>query len=383
MTTLAARTRTRRLSWAAVRGGTGLVQRLPVWTWRLLMHTVSRRERARFNADPITEVDYHLDIDFVGDRIRAHRLDVIAPKPGAPEGAPAESSPRTQSGPRDEGGRSALPVYVYFHGGGWTSGDKVALTKYCASQAVGGMVVVNVNYRRATRFTMGHMLQDANAALAWVGRHIADYGGDPERIVLGGDSAGGQISALLAAAHRRPELARHYALRPALDPRRLRGLVQHCSVVDFSVMFEKGFILSLNFVRMLLPRTKRRTARGTPELRRAADHLSPIEWLDPSFPPVFVTTSEHDYFYTANLNFIERLRAHHVHVDALIYDRDATNALHTWQQDSRLPESQEVYRRLQQFVREVTDVAAHATGTATAPATAIAGANAGQASAAQ
>jgi acetyl esterase/lipase len=369
MTSLAARPRTRRLSWAAVKGGTGLVQRLPVWAWRLLMHTVSRRERARFNADPITEVDYHLDIDFVGDRIRAHRLDVIAPR------AAATQSSHTQRPSR------ALPVYVYFHGGGWTSGDKVALTKYCASQAVGGMVVVNVNYRRATRFTMGHMLQDANAALAWVGRHIADYGGDPERIVLGGDSAGGQISALLAAAHRRPELARHYALRPALDPRRLRGLVQHCSVVDFSVMFEKGFILSLNFVRMLLPRTRDRAARGTSELRRAADYLSPIEWLDPSFPPVFVTTSEHDYFYTANLNFIERLRAHDVHVDALIYDRDATNALHTWQQDSRFPESQEVYGRLQQFVHEVTDAAAHSTGTATATALATAGTGTGTAAA--
>jgi acetyl esterase/lipase len=299
------------------------------------MHSVSASERTRFNADPITAVDYHLDVDYVGDRIRAHRLDVIAPQ-GADD-APAAGE-----------GRAALPVYVYFHGGGWTSGDKDALTKYCASQAVGGMVVVNVNYRRATRFTMTHMLQDADAALAWVQRNIGRFGGDPSRIVLGGDSAGGQISALYTAAMFRPELAAHHGLRPSVDRDTVRGLVQHCSVVDFSVMFERGFVLSLGFVRMLLP-----GGRNRADLRREAHYLSPIEWLADGFPPVFVTTSERDYFYRANLNFIERLRRHGVPVAALIYDRDRANTQHTWQQNYRYPESQEVYRRLQGFVLEV------------------------------
>ncbi|MCS5717370.1 alpha/beta hydrolase [Herbiconiux sp. CPCC 205763] len=333
-----------RWSWASIKNA-GFVQRLPVWVWRLLMHTVSRSERTRFNVDPITAVDYRLDIDFVGDGIRAHRLDVISPRLGTAGHHPA----------------TPLPVYVYFHGGGWTSGDKDALTKYCASQALGGMVVVNVNYRRATQFTMSHMVHDANAALAWVSANIADFGGDPERIVLGGDSAGGQLSALLAAAHFRDELADHYDITPAVPRTHLRGLVQHCSVVDFSVMFERGFILGLGFIRMLLPGPLRST-RSRGELRRAADYLSPIEWLDSEFPPVFVTTSERDYFYTANLNFIARLREHQVRVDALIYDRDNANTLHTWQQNYRYPESQEVYQRLQHFVREVT-------GTTTEPGT--------------
>src|SRR5450830_68479 len=218
-----------------------VLRRVPVWAWRALMHSLGPGETTRFNADPVTGVEYFHDIDFAGDGIRAHRLDVITPA-GA---SPGEAGHIAGSGP--------LPVYVYFHGGGWTSGDKAALTKYCASQAAGGMVAVNVNYRRAPRFHMAHVLQDADAALAWVRAHIADFGGDPDRIVLGGDSAGGQIAALLTAASFRPELAGHYGLAPATPAGSLRGLVQHCSVVDFSVFFEKGFILSLNFVRMLLP----------------------------------------------------------------------------------------------------------------------------------
>lgn len=299
------------------------------------MAHIGPSERRRLNADPIETVDYHVDLDYVGDGIREHRLDVIVP--------------------HGESGRAPLPVYVYFHGGGWTSGDKHALTKYCASQAVAGMVVVNVNYRTATRFHMEHILHDAAAALTWVQARVRDFGGDPQRIVLGGDSAGGQIAALLASAVTHPELAERYRLDAVRGP--IRGVVQHCSAVDFSVILERGFVLSRNFVRMLLPDR----GRGA-SLHHAARYLSPIEWLDLGFPEVFVTTSEQDYFYDANLRYIDRLNHHAVPVDALIYDRSARNARHTWQQDARHPESQEVYRRLHAFVHRVTSAVTPAAG---------------------
>ncbi|MEO7123767.1 MAG: alpha/beta hydrolase [Lacisediminihabitans sp.] len=330
---------------AAAAGGTGILRAVPVWVWRLLMRVLRGSELARFNSEPIEGVEHYDDIDFVGDDIRAHRLDVIVPRP-TPNSNEAEPEP------------AALPVYVYFHGGGWTSGDKAPLTKYCASQAVAGMIVVNVNYRMATRFKMKHMLQDANAALGWIGRNIAEYGGDPDRIVLGGDSAGGQIAAMITAASFQPELAAHYELTPSTPAGRLRGLVQHCSAVDFSVHFDKGFILSLNFIRMLLPPQVSVpgpvAGRGKHHLLRLASRfLSPIEWLDVGFPPVFVTTSERDYFYRANLNFVATLRRNSIPVETLIYDRTRVNTQHTWQQNYRYPESQEVYRRLQSFVKRV------------------------------
>ena len=282
-------------------------------------------EKRRFNREPIEGVEHVNDLDYAGDGARQHRLDVIAPRN------------RTES----------LPVYVYFHGGGWTSGDKGSLTKYCAIQASAGAVVVNANYRMATRFQMRHMLHDAASVLRWVESHVGEFGGDPGRVVVGGDSAGGQIAALIAAAQLTPELVDHYGLDSSLGSR-VVGVVQHCSAVDFSVMLERGFILSQSFVRMLLPHRDR---AGT--LTTAARYLSPIEWLTPGFPPVFVSTSGQDPFFGANLNFIERLKALDVPVDVLTYDATVRNARHTWQQDYHFPESQEVYRRLAAFVRHV------------------------------
>ena len=315
----------------------GLLTRVPVWAWRLFMHAMSKAELRHLNIDPITGIQHWHDIDFVGDHIRSHRLDVMAP-------ARLENAAGTPNN---------LPVYVYFHGGGWTSGDKASLTKYCAGQAASGVVVVNVNYRMAPHFHLGHVLEDANAALTWVSAHIGEFSGDSRRIVLGGDSAGGQISALMAAATFRHELTSHYSLDPGLQAGQLRGLVQHCSIVDFSVFFDKGFVMSLNFVRMLLPRGEG-AARDRHRLREAAHYMSPVEWLDARCPPVFITTSERDFFYHSNMNFIRLLVQHGVSVDSMVYGWGSSSTEHTWQQNFRYPESQEVYRRLQSFITKVT-----------------------------
>lgn len=281
-----------------------MLTRVPVWAWWLFIHTSSKVELRTLNIDPIADVRHWHDIDFVGDDIRSHRLDVMAP-------------PNTSSAQA----RQTLPVYVYYHGGGWTPGDKASLTKYCAGQSANGIGVVTVTYRMAPHFHLGHVLEDANAALDWVDDHIGDFSGDRERIVLGGDSDGGQISALMAAATVRAELAEYYQLDPALHPKQLRGLVQHRSIVDFSVFFDKGFVMSLNFIRMLLP-------------------------------PVFITTSERDFSYDSNI--IKALSEHGVPVDSLAYSRGDSNTQHTWQRNFRYPESQEVYRHLESFKTRVT-----------------------------
>ncbi len=66
----------------------GVLRRVPVWAWRALMHSLGPGEKVRFNAEPVTGVDYFHDIDFVGDGIRAHRLDVITPAGTGPSPAP-------------------------------------------------------------------------------------------------------------------------------------------------------------------------------------------------------------------------------------------------------------------------------------------------------
>lgn len=308
------------------------VSAIPVWAWRVLMGRIAARQEARFAKHAVPGVVRDLDLAYVPDGRRAHRLDVLRPAEGA----------------------AGAPVYVYFHGGGWTSGDKAAVDAYCASQAAAGFVVVNANYRLASGGDDHHMrsmLDDANRVLAWTRDRIAGYGGDPERIVVGGDSAGGQIAALTVAATLAPELAAHYGVEPAMPPGAIRGVVQHCSFADLSSA-AKPWSPALGFVRMLLPGAGR-GLRGA-AFAEAVRYLSPVEWVSAAFPDTFVSSSARDFLRRASTALVERLRRLEVPVEAMILGRHHTRARHTWQQDASLPESQLVYRRLQAFVHRVT-----------------------------
>ncbi|WP_253259812.1 alpha/beta hydrolase [Subtercola boreus] len=314
----------------------------PVWAFRAGMFLIQRSEVRRMNEEPVEGVLHTDDIDYAGDGHPEHRLDVMAPAAVAPGGVGAADD------------RPLLPVYVYFHGGGWTSGDKSTVTKYCAHQAATGMVVVNVNYRRAGRFQMDHQLQDASAAVGWVRGNISVHGGDPDRLVLGGDSAGGHIAALFTATSDSPELRAHFGMARGHAAPRVRGLVLHCSAVDFSMFFARAPILGRGFVRLLHPRSSASAPDRRVSLRKAAAYLSPIEWIGPGHPAVFVTTSARDYFYESNLRFVERLRAALVPVETIIYGSENANTRHTWQQNYRFPESQNVWQRVTTFVNSVT-----------------------------
>lgn len=98
------------------------------------------------------------------------------------------------------------PVVVMIHGGGWRTGDKrspgVAADK--ADYFVGqGYVFVSINYRLSPAVQHPVHVEDVATALAWLSDHLAEYGGDPERMFVMGHSAGAHLAALVATDARR------------------------------------------------------------------------------------------------------------------------------------------------------------------------------------
>lgn len=94
-------------------------------------------------------------------------------------------------------GKADAPVVVFIYGGGWKEGDKAQYKFVAASLAARGFVTVVPDYRLYPVARFPVFLQDAAAAVAWVKRNIARYGGDPRRIFLMGHSAGAHIVAML------------------------------------------------------------------------------------------------------------------------------------------------------------------------------------------
>src|SRR5262245_64946859 len=97
-------------------------------------------------------------------------------------------------------GAGPHPVLVYLHGGGWVCGSPRTHRKLAHRFAEAGYLVFNVDYRLAPEHPFPTPFEDCLAAVRFAHREAARFGGDPRRLAIGGDSAGGNLSAAVAAA---------------------------------------------------------------------------------------------------------------------------------------------------------------------------------------
>lgn len=115
----------------------------------------------------------------------------------------------------------AVPILVYIHGGGWTLGDLDSHDELCRRLCKAAeVVVVAVDYRLAPEHPYPAALEDTLATIAWAREYGAEYGGRPEAIALGGDSAGGNLTAgaaLYLRDHGLPNVGLQLLLYAALE----------------------------------------------------------------------------------------------------------------------------------------------------------------------
>ncbi|MBE7493971.1 MAG: alpha/beta hydrolase [Verrucomicrobiaceae bacterium] len=95
-----------------------------------------------------------------------------------------------------------LPVVFWIHGGGWQQGDKSSVDTKPKWFLDKGFVFVSTNYRLLPEVDMGTLIRDCAKSFGWVQKHIAEHGGDPKRVLVGGHSAGAQLAAILCTDDR-------------------------------------------------------------------------------------------------------------------------------------------------------------------------------------
>lgn len=137
--------------------------------------------------------------------------------------------------PSPTGEPSSRPAIVLVHGGGWVTGTRTANHPVAVGLAALGWIAVTVDYRLAPDHRHPAAAEDVRAALGWVHDRAGPLGIDPDRVVLGGDSAGGHLSGLVALSDDRPPVAAWVSWSGAYDfttlPQQLAG-TEHAFLID-------------------------------------------------------------------------------------------------------------------------------------------------------
>jgi acetyl esterase/lipase len=169
----------------------------------------------------------------------------------------------------------AKPVLIWFHGGALKAGDKSDGHAIAASLAAPGLVVVTPNYRLSPDVRYPAYVQDAAASVAWVQDHIRAYGGDPEKLFVGGHSAGAWLALMIGLDER-------YLASHELRPSDLAGLipVSGQTMTHFTV----------------------REERGIGQYTITADAAAPVHHVRKDSPPMLLLYADNDLVARAEEN---------------------------------------------------------------------------------
>jgi acetyl esterase len=198
---------------------------------------------------------------------------------------------RTIEGPADTmglriyrpAGSTTAPVYIHYHGGGWVIGDLDTADAACRGiAATAGVIVVSVDYRLAPEHPFPAAVDDSYAALEWVAAHMAELGGNG-RLAVGGESAGGNLAAVVCQRARDEDGPRvHFQL--LLYP------VTDCDLDRPSYVANgEGYLLTTDTMRWFWD------LYCSDPKRRESPLASPLRAeLLAGLPPALVVTAEYD-----------------------------------------------------------------------------------------
>ena len=178
------------------------------------------------------------------------------------------------------------PVLLQVHGGAWVLGSKneqgLPLMRRLAER---GWVCVSADYRLSPGATFPDHLIDLKRAVAWIRAHIAEYGGDPDRLVVTGGSAGGHLASLVALTANDPQYQPGFE---SVDTS-VVACVSFYGVYDFTNRF--GVWRHDGLRHVLERQVMKASLDEAPEAYEAA---SPVARVTPDDPPFFVIHGSHD-----------------------------------------------------------------------------------------
>jgi acetyl esterase/lipase len=199
------------------------------------------------------------------------------------------------------------PVIYYVHGGAWTFGDKREQGRPMLHEFVRrGWIVVAINYRLAPSDLWPAQIEDTTRALGWIKKNVATYGGDPDRVIVAGGSAGGHLASLLALSTDDPQW-RPKEMSDVADWS-LRGAISFYGVLEMTGDETHWRGLGKGLIRLLERHVVQLPIIDNDKLYRS---LSPYDRIEFDSPPFLVVQGSNDTLVEVNVarTFVAKFRS--------------------------------------------------------------------------
>jgi acetyl esterase len=242
-----------------------------------------------------------------------------------------------------------VPVLVYLHGGGWVAGSLETHDPFCRLLAsLAGISIVSVAYRLAPESPYPTGVDDAAVAVHWALEHAAQWNGDPRRIALGGDSAGGHLAAVVAnrvAADKvGPQLRALLLLYPVTD----HPSGAHPSFAENATGYGLTATEMVWFWEQFL----------SPDALPDDPEVSPLRAEFPAgLPPTLVATAQYDVLRDEGIAYAHKLQAAgvpvtHMHSPDMHHDFPVSPGT-----VARFPQCMQALEEIAAFLRDKLDCA--------------------------
>jgi acetyl esterase/lipase len=240
---------------------------------------------------------------------------------------------------------AARSVILWIHGGGFISSSANTVRDYAILLAHRGYVVGNLDYSLAPGAHYPVPVEQANAALAYLTRAAPQFGGDPTRMFIGGDSAGAQIASEVGSVETNPQLASALDLTPGARSTSVRGVILFCGLYDMRTVGATDFPALRTY---LWAYTGQRDWTEFPNI----DQLSTTTTATAKYPPTFLTVGDVDPFRTQTQELAGSLRDKGVRVTTLLWNGTHPGLSHEYQFDFTLPQAQVAFIDTLRFLHE-------------------------------
>jgi acetyl esterase len=266
---------------------------------------------------------------------------------GDPVSIPVDRAPNARLTVYSPGGMDDIdkPIVLLVHGGGWMVGEAAQIGDYARILASEGFIVANLDYSLAPEHQYPTPIRQTAAALEYLYVHANEFGGDPSKMFIGGNSAGAQIASQIGSMVTNTVLQDDVGVAVDVPAESLRGVILYSGPYDFDVVDKTGFPAFRTYAWSYL---------GTKDYENDArlDELSVARNATADYPATYMTAGDADPLESQTYELDAVLRALGVDVTSRYWTGSGLELPHDYVFDLTTEAAQAAFTDTVEFIAQ-------------------------------